>query len=580
MFDQQHIRKLWAQARAAYGALVESPRAPLILAAVAFGLSLPSLALGLQLDDRNYLRLLAAGRTPFALLQESPSAVAALKAEGAFAWWSGPNLSIHFVRPVSALTHWVEARLWPGAPWLMHLTNCIVYAALVWIAALTYRAIVGSTSRKVAVVASLMFCVDDSHAQSVGWIASRHVVLATLFAILALYCHVLWRRQGENVYLFASLASHALALCCSECGTTALAYLVAYAIVLEPGRLLTRIGTIAPHLAIGAIWLSSYAAVGGGVHDAGWFRDPLHAPFDLLVSGIADLPIWLISHLGGDSAGFTLIMPMWLARVLGLLFLVPLLMLLVVPLQWFVEARFFALGLVLACIPLLATIPQDRLLIGASFGGFGWIGCLMGGVKATDTKPIRGGAVALRLPHLIGAVLGFIPTLDTAAPLEHATQELVHAVPAESRETIAVNVPAEWLGVAAYSTRKDNRAPLHQLYAGFSKLSAKRVDARTLELSVEDGSWCERPLGRMYAALRSMPEPGETRVAGDIHATVVTVDSHGLPTRVRFVFPDALDAPGRTWLVWKDKKPERWKPPAVGARVDVPAASMMSLASI
>src|SRR3954453_3699628 len=133
----------------------------------------------------------------------------------------------------------------------MHLLNCLLYAGLVWVATLAYRVLFGR-ELKLAALAALMFCIDESHAQSVGWIASRHVVLATLFALTALYLHVRSRREASLKLQVASLGAHALSLLSAEFGLATLAYLVAYAAIFESGTLLRRVRTIAPHVLIGA----------------------------------------------------------------------------------------------------------------------------------------------------------------------------------------------------------------------------------------------------------------------------------------------------------------------------------------
>src|SRR5688572_9261679 len=157
--------------------LLESPRAPLVLALLALVMALPSLSLGLQLDDRTYLRLFASGRAPLELLHEEAAALAEAKQRGVFSWWSGADFSIHFLRPLTAWSHWLEFQLWPDSPWLMHLVNCLLYAVLVFVAASIYRELSGPDG-KLAGLAALMFAVNESHAQSVGWITSRHLVLA------------------------------------------------------------------------------------------------------------------------------------------------------------------------------------------------------------------------------------------------------------------------------------------------------------------------------------------------------------------------------------------------------------------
>ena len=557
-------------------ALLDSPNAPIALALLAFVLSLPSLGLGFQLDDRTYLRLFAAGRSPLELLHEPPPALAHAKQLGVFAWWSGGDFTIHFLRPGAALSHWIEYQLWPNSAWLMHLTNCWMYMLLVAIVAFAYREVLPA-SPKLAGLAALMFTINDSHAQSVGWVASRHVVLATLFAMLAVLLHIRGQNRGSSRLRAASVVATALALLSAEFGVAALAYLTAYAGVFASGSILARLKTIAPQLAVGGVWLAIYVALGCGVRDAAWYRDPVTAPVELLLQGAADLPMWLLSQLGGDVASAALVLPTWLARVLSLALVLPLLALITPTLKRSQPARFFALGMLLSCVFLFSTVPQDRLLLAASFGGFGWLACFFGEVGEHSSALVRSGAGALRVPHLVVAPLMFVPMLGGVAAVDGAATALADAAATSgTRQTIAVNVPVELLTNAAWSARDASEVPLHQLYAGFAKLSATRPDARTLELSTE-GAWGTRPIERMFTQSESMPGTGETRTVAGMRVTVMEVDRRGLPNRVRFEFPDVLESPGRTWLVWQDRRPAPWQPPAIGARVDVEPPSMLSL---
>ena len=557
-------------------ASLQTQRAPLALAGLALLMSLPSLGLGFQLDDRTYIRLFAAGRTPFNILYESPTAIVYERYVGVFAWWSGQHFSVHFFRPLTAVWHWLDQRLWPESAWLMHLENCLIYALLVAIVAALYRELVLS-SAKVAALAALMFAVDESHAQSVGWIASRHLLLSTLLALASLLLHVRGRRQQRAWLRWGGVACCALALLSGEFGLTALAYLVAYAWILEPGRLRARLASIWPQLLLGVVWLAAYATSGFGVRAASWFRDPWTAPAATLGGGLADLPIWLVSQLGGDVANLALGMPQNLARALALALLLPLLALLVQPLAASKAARFFATGMLLSCLLLFSTVPQDRLLLAASFGGFGWLACFVDGVTERSSAFLRSCAAGLCVPHLIVAPLAFIPLLGGLSAIDACAVALAELVPATGTvQAIVVNIPLELLTNAAWSVRDGSEIPLHQLYAGFSPLTATRPDARTLELTVEPG-WGTRPLERMFNTAEGMPKRGELRQVAGMRATVIDLTPDGLPQRVRFEFPDALETEGRVWLVWDGRRPTRWQPPPVGATHEVPGASMLSL---
>jgi hypothetical protein len=539
-------------------------------------MSLPSLGLGFQLDDRTYHRLFAEGRTPFNLLYETSSAIAHAKSVGVFAWWSADHLSLHFFRPFAALWHWLDHRLWPDSAWLMHLENCLTYALLVAIVTALYRELVPANA-KLAALAALMFTVDESHAQSVGWIASRHLLLSTLLALAALLLHVHGRRQQHRWSRWAGVACCALALLSGEFGLTALAYLVAYAWIFEPGRLRARLASVWPQLLLGVFWLSAYGTRGFGVRAASWFRDPWTAPAATLAGGLADLPIWLVSQLGGDVANLALGMPQNLARVLALALLLPLAALLVPPLAASKAAQFFATGMLLSCLMLFSTVPQDRLLLAASFGGFGWLACFMDGVSERTSALVRSCAAGLGVPHLMVAPLAFIPLLGGLSAIDACAIALAELVPKTgTSQAIAVNVPLELLTNAAWSVRGGSDVPLHQLYAGFSPLTATRPNAQTLELSVEPG-WGTRPLERMFNTAKDMPLRGQSRQVAGMRVTVIGVTTDGLPQRVRFEFPDSLETAGRVWLVWDGRRPTRWQPPAIGAKLEVPGASMLSL---
>ena len=556
--------------------LLYSPAAPFVLAGLALLLSLPSLGLGVQLDDRTYRRLFAEGRNPLDLLHETEAALAHAKQLGVFSWWSGSEFTIYFLRPLSALSHQLEFALWPDAIWLMHGTNCALYALLVLIATLLYRELSPSDPR-LAGLAALMFAVNESHAQVVGWVTSRHVMLSSLFALLAVLLHVRSRARRSPTLLLASALCTALALLSGELGVIALGYIVAYALAFESGALRSRLISTAPHVLIGAAWLAVYAALGCGVHDAGWYRDPIQRPFYTLLQGLVDSPLWLLSALGGDCANLGLVMPQTLARVLAVLLLAPLAWLIVPVLGSSRLARFYALGTLLSCAVLFATVPQDRMLMVMSFGGFGWLACFFVSVGEHSSLLLRSSAAGLSFPHLVMAPLGFIPLLGGALGVDASAQALAEAVPrAGVTQAVAVNLPLELLTNAAWSIRDASTTPLHQLYAGFSELSAERIDAKTLELSVEDG-WCTRPFERLFTTPSSLPKLGETRSAEGMRATVVEVSADGLPKRVRFQFEDGLESASRVWLAWDGRRPVRWTPPAPGKRVEVPSASRLSL---
>jgi hypothetical protein len=112
------------------------------------------------------------------------------------------------------------------------------------------------------------------------------------------------------------------------------------------------------------------------------------------------------------------------------------------------------------------------------------------------------------------------------------------------------------------------RAPtaVHQLYAGGSELWLERVDDRVLELTATRGRGYV-PLERIFCALEELPKLGTQVRLRDFTAHVIGSTPEGLPQRVRFTFPDAVDAQPRQWLIWQGSGPVPFQPPKIGERV-------------
>src|SRR5262249_50058768 len=58
-----------------------------------------------------------------------------LMREGVIEWWADPEARLCFFRPVSALSHYLDYRLWPEQPWLMHL-HSLLWSALLLVGVL------------------------------------------------------------------------------------------------------------------------------------------------------------------------------------------------------------------------------------------------------------------------------------------------------------------------------------------------------------------------------------------------------------------------------------------------------------
>lgn len=549
-----------------------------LLAGLALALSLPALALGFSTDDHVFRYVAQLGGDPASQFSITASA-RELRSVGALAWWSSPALSITFLRPLTLLTHVFEYRLWPDAAWAMHLANALLYTALVAFAWALYRALFADDWRT-ASVAALMFVIDEAHAPAVGWISSRSVLLANLFGFAAIYFHVRSRKLsgGERVphsvawqlgLHGASALCLALALLSAEAGVSAFAYLIAYAIALESGSIQKRAIALAPQLVVLSSWAIFYVSRDYGAHAASFYRDSAH-PASVLWQGMLDLPTWLLGLFGPSFVGAALPSPAGPVRIVALVLVAPLIAGLALALPRSRENLFFALGALFSLPPFFTTQPQDRLLMGASFGALGLVASFLAATvpAARFARVTRNLLIAI---HLVIAPLLFVPSLGQTQPFENSSRSIAAQIRAHAAtQVVIVNTPIELLGAYATAILAEGSTPrpasIHQLYAGGSALEVERVDTRTLEVRVQEG-WGARMLERIFCAESDLPHAGTQLEVEAMAIRVMDTDATGHPLRVRFQFNDAVDAPQRLWLSWQGKRPWLWKPPALGETV-------------
>jgi hypothetical protein len=197
-------------------------------------LTLPALWVGWQFDDYSqrmtmlgFNELVHPGPLGFwdvfSFLKGNQQIADLAKNIGIIPWWTPSDLRLSFFRPLSALTMWLDYKLWSDWPSLMHLQSMFWYAALVAAATALYRHFMGLTV--VAGLAALFFAVDHSHALPVAWLADRNALLAAFFGILCLLSYDKWRQEGRKWHGVLCPAYLALGLLSGEMAVAVVAYL-------------------------------------------------------------------------------------------------------------------------------------------------------------------------------------------------------------------------------------------------------------------------------------------------------------------------------------------------------------------
>src|ERR1035441_2214180 len=193
----------------------------------------------------------------------SPQDMALMKNYGMLPWWTPDDLRVGLWRPVTAFTHWLDYRLFPDSPALMHAENIACFAAIVFLVTIIYRKLeVTSSGARLptsqltrtlappyskaagpswaAELAALLFLLDGNTYFPVMFVANRGFMLSLFFGLMCLYEHHQWRstRSRSGLALFALFL--ALSLFANEGGASTFAFILAYALVLEPGSFRSR----------------------------------------------------------------------------------------------------------------------------------------------------------------------------------------------------------------------------------------------------------------------------------------------------------------------------------------------------
>jgi hypothetical protein len=303
------------------------PRLALRLALVAFALALPSAAIGFHLDDHVHRYMLSSrpGGAELLRVYESPFGIAngeradnLWQMERGYApWWTHPDLLVSLWRPVSELSHRLDAALFPDSAPLQHLLSLALFALLVGAVTHLYRALLGVTT--VAGLAALMYALDHAHGFAVGWIANRNAVITAAFGAAALWSYVRARATGGGLATtLPSAALLALALLSGESSVAVVAYVLGHAAFVDRATLRSRALAVAPHLVVLVAWRLAYVAMGRGARHSGLYLDPLGEPLAFAQAALERIPVLALGQLALPPAETIMFapeplrLPLWL----------------------------------------------------------------------------------------------------------------------------------------------------------------------------------------------------------------------------------------------------------------------------
>lgn len=584
--------------------------------AAALLLSLPSLRVGLHSDDLAHA-LAVSGQAPFPAQDGSPlnlftfaNGDPATNREaidrGMMPWWTDPHLRLRFFRPLSAATHWLDFRFLGRWPALMHAQNLAWLAAMILAAAALYRRVSGPGAA--AALAALLFAADDAHAGAIAWISGRNGLVASTFAICAVVQHDRWRRDGARAAMFFAPLLLAAGLAGGEAAVPIGGYLLAYAVFLDRGTIAARALSLFPYVPVTIAWRLIYATMNYGAYGSATYIDPAGEPLRFIQAVGVRAPIQILATWGLPYAEvFEMLSPgaataMWSAAAIVTVLL---LAALVPHLARSPQARFWALGMLLAIPPNCATIPADRVLILVGLGAHALIAQMLvtaaaelreGRLSRLRRAVNLGGGALLVAIHLVLAPL-LLPIRTRAEGHGRAADmwslPMLQADPAlTERHVVMVNGLGAWWGPLfrinlEHSGRQAPRR-ITMLASGYRPVDVTRVDERTLRVRprrgylvpprtpAADGPQAAAMLDRVYrlqqsdVAFRNDARSfrvGEQVALDGVTAEVAALTEDGRPAEAVFRFDAPLEDAKWVWLYWTGGAHDVFALPAIGTTV-------------
>lgn len=400
---------------------------------------------------------------------------AQLMERGILPWWTHPELTIRFFRPLASGLIWLDHQLFGASAFAMHLHSLAWWIGMVIGAYALYRAFFGE---RVARFAAVVFALAPCHAMPMTWLANRDALVSLGLGIPALLFYTRARETRSARDVGAAFVLFSLAFLGGEYTLSFVAYVATFEIVRARDTIGRRLVGLLPFVVPCATYMAVRTALHYGTVGSGYYNDPFRAPTLFLFFAPRRLAVLILeAWLGLDNESITWGMPWWLVLLAGLAIVT---VVFVVARHVLAEsdaparraALWLGLGSLVAMIPVLAVVPNQRVLGGAMLGIAPVVGLVLDGAWFPRVLPPRRG-----LPELAQAtalVLGFTQLVH--GPVTGATLDMHYR---ESSEQFAQQMASlRRLGGAAITDPVVVRATGGAFFAPFGMDEVGTMPAR------------------------------------------------------------------------------------------------------
>lgn len=515
---------------------------------------------------------------------------------GNLPWWAGKEATMNPLRPLSAITHWVDFQIAPDS-FAWQAGHSLLYLLLyAWC---SYRLFWRFSQRpSIAVLASLLLVLDHSHYLNFNWVAARNVFIAGALGCAMLEQFILWRQQRRWVNLAAALGLQLAGLLSAESSIALCGYLFAYVLLVERARPLALVQALVPFAVLVLAWRAAYSLAGYGAFGISLYVDPGHSPLAFLNVVLTTLPLLLASlmtTLDGVVSAFAPDLRIYgtlvslLLSLLGLWLIRPLL-------RDNSRVRAMVLGSVLAAVPACVLISAGPRAGVISAIGFFWVVSVW--LHWVEDNVVnrwaRRAATAFLALHLwLPALLGFALTTNLLN-VTYVSDQQFESVEQRLREANGKT------GLVVINSRAPNREfylpfiwhyrygvmpdAVNSLTPGLTSVTLRRVTDKRFEMigpgglpltTETDITNDDKPLPPMspvyfvqtLQGLFTAPDvqysEGETFQAADMTVTIEETIA-GRPSRMSVEFDRDPDTLLWQWFDWSEHAYRLMEPLAIG----------------
>jgi hypothetical protein len=434
-------------------------------------------------------------------------------------------------------------------------------------------------------------------------------MISIFFGLAAILAHEWWRRGNRPATAALGPAFLLLSLLANEAGVAGGGYILAYAVFIDRAQWTNRLRSLTPYLLVGIGWWAAYRSMGYGAWGSNMYIDPVASPSRFAGAVVDRGPLLLWGQWAMLSDLWLLLSDraerwMWLVV---LTFLTVVAVALAPLVRRDRVARFWALGMLLAVVPLCATAPSDRLLGFVGIGGMGLLAQFIASIadrtewSVAPTWRRRLNLVLcafLLVIHFVFAPIGLLAAPKNVARFGEVLARAAASLPSDpavARQwVLVVNVPTNFVAIYGplLQLMRGNVAPSRMLVmgSGIHSVTVSAPDEYTIVVR-QEGGWAaphgSAPPGRdsshplfdiryaftlfdeLFRDERPMRLGRRIELTGMvIEITELTQD--GRAAEATFRFRDPLSDPGHRWLQWDNGVFIPFTPPAPGERITLP----------